>query len=331
LVTERARLQRAGVPRSSYHAARRRAYFEGWLRDRYIPNPVTYGLPFAGITVARPFAEQVVAYLRESTEARGTVFVAGSPQLTLKIGWYPTEAEAASAAGSAEAGRFASWSFPIVADLRRPSVPVYFDFEGAFGHLAEISGTEGYPQGLGGSGTTAPPSDTELLNRRRSWGARALLQRPFPDPGEPRDPHRVGPVGVPWGMQKILNQGWITHRVLLEPAHLPSYQGRSATQTVIVIGTLRDGARPEELFSTLTRNCRVYPFLFVAADQRVLIGALGDGPGSVPRTDVSRERSSVLGTLQDRVEGIEILQTSADQFLIRLDHRYDRILDVETP
>jgi len=43
---ERERLRLVTVPRSTYHAIRRRAYDEGWLRDRYVPHPVAFGRPF---------------------------------------------------------------------------------------------------------------------------------------------------------------------------------------------------------------------------------------------------------------------------------------------
>ncbi|MCI4317338.1 MAG: hypothetical protein L3J96_02260, partial [Thermoplasmata archaeon] len=90
-VTERSRLHRAQVPRSTYHAARRRAYSEGWLRDRYIPNPVEYGLPYASISLARPFADRLAPNLAVRRQDVATVYLASSPQLVLSVGWHDTE------------------------------------------------------------------------------------------------------------------------------------------------------------------------------------------------------------------------------------------------
>lgn len=322
LLTERARLHRAAVPRSTYHAARRRAYAEGWLRDRYIPNPVEFGLPFASFVLARPFAERLSAYVQDSEGEISTVYLACSSQLALTVGLYPTEADARRACSGPIDRDQAAWSAPIVADLRGPSVPVYFDYEGLFAHFGEVEGAAGYPQGLGGVGAVGSPDPEQFAARRRSWGAVELARRPFGIGGESPPAHRIGPVGLPWGQRKLLNQGWFAHRVLLDPAAIPPFQGRSAQVQVFVSGTWRSGARPEELFAALTRDARVFPFLFVAGDGRLLMGALGQAQGS---GGTSPGRPSVMGVLRDRIEGIEILQEPASQMRSQVDHRYDRL------
>jgi hypothetical protein len=324
-VTERGRLQRAKVPRSTYHAARRRAYSEGWLRDRYIPNPVQYGLPYAAFTLARPFADRLGPFLKDRIEDPGTVFVACSAQLTLTIGWYPTRKEAMIAAERAAHGEFAGWSFPLVADLAVPSVPVYFDFEGTFAHLGGDGAPEGYPQGLGGTPPTPTKSAGSATERRSSWGVSTLVHRPFETAEAGRPPHLVGPLGLPWGQQRLLNSGWVRHRVLLDPGKLPPFHARSADLEVYVVGSLRTGARAEELFMALTRECRVFPFLFAVSEGRLALGALGQAPGGAGPEPGSLPRRSVLQTVRERVEGIEILEQPSSSFETRLDHRYDRL------
>ena len=93
-------------------------------------------------------------------------------------------------------------------------------------------------------------------------------------------------------------------------------------------GTPKPGARPEELFSTLTRDCRVFPFLFVTGEKKWLLGALG-GAGPAPPPDPSRR--AVLPTLREALEGIEILQEAAAGFSTPVDHRYERLLPVAAP
>jgi hypothetical protein len=325
LVTERSRLKRAQVPRSTYHAARRRAYAEGWLRDRYIPNPVEFGLPFASFSLVRPFADRVPEFLAGRSADPGTVYLAAGSQIALAIGFYAERKEADRVGARPIQSSTASWSFPLTADLREPSVPVFFDYEGSFAHLGGAEGAEGYPQGVGGRPPGSERSDPELRSRRGSWAATELVHRPFVAVEEGRGAHRIGPLGLPWGQQKMLNQGWIVHRVLLDPARLPPFRGRSADQQVFVVGTFRANARPEELFASLTRDCRVFPFLYAAADGRFLMGALGRPPGEPPESADVRPRRSVMATLQERVEGIEILQEPAGQFRLELDHRYDRL------
>ncbi len=322
LVTERARLKRAGVPRSTYHAARRRAYDEGWLRDRYVPNPVEFGLPFGSFSLARPFAERLGAFLASSERDPSVVFQASSPQLAVTIGFHPSETAARSAVDAMTSGGLAGWSSSVVADLRGPAVPVYFDYEGPFDHLGEVVGAEGYPQGLGGTPAEGAPGPEVFAVRRKSWGATSLVRRPFGTGADERPAHRVGPVSLPWGQRRLLNQGWFAHRVLLDPALLPPFRGRSAPVVVFLSGTLRSGGRPEELFAALTREAQVFPFLFATGDGRVILGALGQAPGPA---EVPPGRASVMGVLRQRVEGIEILQESGQLLRAQIDHRYDRL------
>jgi len=54
---ERARLQRWQLPRSTYHHIRRRAYAEGWVYDRYLPDPRLLALPWVSFMLVRPFAD----------------------------------------------------------------------------------------------------------------------------------------------------------------------------------------------------------------------------------------------------------------------------------
>jgi len=324
-VTERSRLQRAAVPRSTFHAARRRAYAEGWLRDRYIPNPATYGLPFVGVVLARPFADRLAPFLEDRANDESTIFLASSPQIVLSIGWYPTQAQARHAVERPQTAGFASWSFPLVAETSTAALPVYFDFEGTFAHLRGDTTPEGYPQGLGGAIPTLPRTPGTAVELRSTWGVTELVHRPFDGDTSGRAPHLVGPFGLPWGQQRLLNHGWVSHRVLLDPARLPGFRGRLADQQVFVVGTLLGGVKAPDVFEALTRDCRVFPYLFAASEGRVLIGALGQGPGSRSAEASVPPRAPVLRTLRERMEGIEILQESAPAFQLTIDHRYDRL------
>jgi hypothetical protein len=122
----------------------------------------------------------------------------------------------------------------------------------------------------------------------------------------------------------MLSRGWVDHRALLDPAPLPPYHGKSPDLVVLVGGVPRAGALPDELFSRLTRECQVFPFLFVVGTDRWLLGALG--ASTPPPPDTSSPRRPVLATLQEYLEGIEILQEASNHFVPRVDHRYDRLL-----
>lgn len=325
--SERERLRRVRVPRSTYHAARRRAYEEGWLRDRYVPDPVRFGLPWVSFLVARPFADRGEELIRSWSGHAGSVVVSASPQTALGVFFHPTEAAARKLADTTTAGRLAASLTGVTCRVTGPEVPVYFDYEGLWTHLASIAGAASYPNGLGGAFPEAD-DDPPAVSAHQRWAATELVQRPFAAEAQGRGGHLIGPFGLPFSQTKLLRLGWVSYRVFLEPSLLPSYRGRAADQTVFVFGDLRADARPEVLFATLTRECRVFPFLYATHGRRVMIGALGrsETAPAAPAEPTEPPRRPVMPTLQSALEGIEIIQEPAAQFHAIVDHRYDRIL-----
>ncbi|HEV2429440.1 MAG TPA: hypothetical protein VGV64_06325, partial [Thermoplasmata archaeon] len=152
---ERERLRRSQLPRSTYHAARRRAYEEGWLRDRYVPEPDRFGRPWAVVTVARPFADRVTELSDAWSAETGTVLQFGGTGAMGAVVLFGERKKAERFVERLQEKEIASTSLSVVADLRGPAIPVYFDFEGIWSHLSGTDGTIGYPRGLGGSGPTA--------------------------------------------------------------------------------------------------------------------------------------------------------------------------------
>ncbi|HTS33467.1 MAG TPA: hypothetical protein VMI55_05980 [Thermoplasmata archaeon] len=318
---ERERLHQVQVPRSTYHAVRRRAYEESWLRDRYIPHPVPIGRPYVTFILLRPYADRFEEFAALAAADPGNVALWTGTQVALAIFFQakPTEAKAWTTRIAAQR----LGANPLMISVRGdgPTVPVYFDFEGLWCHLVGLSGTLAYPHGLGG-----PIPEEEagpLLTPHRRWAISELLNRPFLAAEDGRGSHLVGPFGLPFAQRRMLARGWVDHRTLLDPSRLPAYQGKSPDQVVLLSGAPRAGARPEVLFSTLTRECRVYPFLLVVGDDRWLVGALG---AASPPPESTASRRPVLATFREYLEGIEVIQEPADRFVARVDHRYDRLL-----
>jgi hypothetical protein len=321
--TERERLRRIAVPRSTYHAARRRAYAEGWVRDRYVPQPERLGKSTALIVAARPFAERTEELIARWAAVPTCVYLVGSSELLLGVWVEASEVAAKSRTNDLLRGEGASWHQEIAADLNAASVPVYFDYEGLWAHLSGVEGTVAYPRGLGGS---PAPESPVALSSHQAWAARELLRRPFGAGVDGAGGHLVGPLGLPFSQQRMLAQGTIAHRVFLDPARLPPFQGHAADQVVLVTGTWKPGIRPEALFRALTQQCRVFPFLYVVGTGRALIGALGR---SGPPGPTSEARRPVLATLQESLQGIEIQQAAASLARTVVDHRYDRLAPAE--
>jgi len=322
---ERERLRQVQVPRSTYHAVRRRAYDEIWLRDRYIPHPVPLGFPYVTFLLVRPFADRFEEFTRVAAADPGNVVLWTGSQVALAIFFHGGPGDGPRWAARWNDRKLGAAATVVTVGAAGPTIPVYFDFEGLWCHLAELAGTLAYPHGLGGAISMDPrEGDSPSLTSHRAWAIGELLRRPFVGPLAGKGPHLVGPLGLPFAQRRMMARGWVDHRTLLDPAPLPAYRGKSPDQVVLITGVPRPSARPELLFGSLTRDCRVFPFLFVVGAERWLLGALG---ASVPvPPDPSSPRRPVLATLREHLEGIEIVQEPAAQFTPRVDHRYDRLL-----
>jgi hypothetical protein len=321
---ERERLRRINLPRSTYHAARRRCYAESWVLDRYVPDPVAFGFPWVAFLVARPFADRARDLAQFLSSHPAAVMAAGSPQFVLGVAWSESESAARAFVEQPARNGLAGWSYGVVSDARRPFVPVYFDYEGAWAHVTGTPGTTEYPRGLGGT----PPSESgpDPRARRTSWAALELVHRPFAAEAEGRPGHLLGTFGLPWSQRRLLESGTVRHRVFLDPGKIPPYQGRAADQLVAITGSLREGQSPSLLLGTLTQASHVFPILLAAGSGRVLILALGRGGGSAPpATPNDFERQPPMSKLRDALEGIEIVQESMASVSSYLNHRYDRL------
>jgi len=327
---ERERLRIVNVPRSTYHAVRRRAYEEGWLKDRYVPHPVPLGFPVVTFLVVRPYADRYEELVQTVSADPGAVVVWTGGHVALAVLFHATIAQPRKLLQRIDSAKLASSPTVVTVRADGPTVPVYFDFEGLWSHLVGVDGTLAYPHGLGGGAAHEEEADGETqpsLSPHQRWAVSELLRRPFPVADDGRGGHLVGPFGLPFSQRRILQRGWIVHRTILDPSRLPAYGGRSADQVVLITGTPRAGARPEVMFSTLTHESKVFPFLLVVGSDRWLLGAMGGSGPTPPETPVTRR--PVLPTLREYLEGIEIVQEPAAGFTARVDHRYDRLLPAE--
>ena len=293
------------------------------MRDRYIPHPVPLGLPFVTTWVVRPYADRVEEFVSTVSADPGNVLLWTGTQVAVAVFLHAKATDARRLGEHIVTARLAALPLAVTVRVDGPTVPVYFDFEGLWCHLASLEGTLAYPHGLGG-GNGADDDEEVPLTTHQSWAMGELLRRPFVAAEQGRGGHLVGPFGLPFSQRRMLARGWVTHRTLLDPARLPPFQGRSADQIVLISGTPRSGARPDMLFATLTRDARVFPFLLSVGSERWLLGALG---GSNPAAAEARPpRRPVLPTLREFLEGIEIVQEGATGFTAPVDHRYDRLL-----
>ncbi len=323
---ERVRLARTGLARSTYHAARRRAYEEGWIRDRYLPDPVAFDYGWARLLLARPYADRQEELVRRLSGNEGTVVLWQSPQslfcVSLERGGPPPAPSRSSSVPEGSAQELTE----LQVDLKGRGLPVYFDYEGLLAHLGEQTGTVSYPRSLSLSGRPGAPR-VPVVRSPSVWNAAyQLVSSPRNAEERGRPSHRLGPPSLPRSQRKLLELGCVRRRVLPDPARLPPFHGRRADELVFVHGVWRGASKGETLLRTLTAECRVYPFLYAFTDERLLLAALGQTPGVGEGELAGPSRRPVLPTLRQCLENIVVTRERVESILARVDHRYDPLL-----
>src|SRR5580700_5478556 len=142
------RLRASGLARRTYQTAYRRVYGQRWLRDRFVPNPAAFGFSSATMVVAQPYAdtvrlaaadwrtqERVVVCWTGTETIFGVLFNRYSPDDNRIPKWLQDSALYQSV-------------YALTIDARRPTVPVYFDFEGEWARYSGLQGLVGYPHPL---------------------------------------------------------------------------------------------------------------------------------------------------------------------------------------
>jgi hypothetical protein len=322
--SEREYLEETKLPRSTYHAVRRRVYDEGWLRIRFAPHPMCFELPVVTIAVAHPFADSSVALMERWSRPESNVVLWGGSGLVFAVYLHRSRDEAQRLANGLVDDAIRPRSFFLTTGTGADTMPVYFDFEGVWSHLAGIPGSSQYPRSLspsfppGSHGPTGPPSP----GLRRA--ARNLILRPIVADHEGRSGHFLGLLGLTRPERRLLDDGWVFRRVLPDFGVLPPYQDRKADQIVFVRGEILEGRGTAELLKALTEKCRVYPFLLAHDDTTVIVGTVGQS-GPLPPAG-NGDRPSVLGTLQEYLHRIEVDSEWVAGLTPVVDHRYDRVL-----
>jgi hypothetical protein len=310
----RERIRQAGIPARTYEVARQRLLASGWLVERYIPDPVRLGRPVARVSLLRPYAEQFRAVARQFREDPSTVFLWEGPGIVFAVALRPTGRGRAASSTPGVAREFV-----VDADLRDPTFPVYFDFEGAWSRLADAPGTYRYPRPLA---PTAGGADGEARVGPRD---RESLEEAVRRPLVPEGPGRTG-----WfasrRIRRLFAEGAVEHRVFLDLAAIPAYRDRRASTVVFLRGQVRTGASPDRLFRTLVTGCRVTPFLFVTDGERVLLAGLSPAPASPDGAG----RTPVLAAVESTLEAIEVDRVPADDLVATVNHRYDRLFGEPT-
>ena len=300
---ETQRIQRTGIPGRTYQEIRRRAFAEGWLSRRFVPNGAELGLPYVTFTLAKPYAER----FREAAAA----WVA-DPYLTTL--WKSNEVLFGVFFGptprAAESGL--ELQFTLNLDVRAPSVPVYFDFEGFWSQWTELLPPLSYPQAVPGANLRTMESPDPASTTRWQSAVRELNESwSVTSPGS-RPPRGEAP--LPRKLRKLAESGRVQARVFPDLRRIPLPVGRDIKAFCICHLRLQRGNRPEQLFRGLILS-GVYPFLFGTDGGYVLMG-------TVLRSDLPELDSAQLESAAAFGEDIGITRMPLDELEVVVSHRY---------
>lgn len=315
---ERARY--SGVPRTTFQTIRRRVLVSGWLYERYVPAPAAVHSPGVSFWLGQPFAERRADVIRLWRNEPRTVVLWASPDTILAVSFDRPSAPGPQSVHSPKdhliAGDWLRRSWTIRASSDPGSLPIYFDYEGAWTRRIGSDSPISYPQPLPQvrPGATSPsPGDM-----------RALLVHPFEMTPSEGAILRFSSSHLPRRQRHLLDQRWAARRVFPSLTEIPPYHGGHDERVVFVTGLLRGGASLEDLRVNLYQDCRVAPFLGVGDGTRVLLAMLSPAPDGVP----PRLRS-VLEVFQNTLREIETVREPLDTLFPVVQHRYDRLLSGE--
>jgi hypothetical protein len=334
--SERDRLVGSQLPSSTYHATRRRAYAEGWVRDRYVPDPVAIGRPVVSFLLARPYAEEVGLVARRWAATPGNALLWLGTPMALGVFFHDSVANARRMVARLSDSERLRDLTSLTVDLHEARVPVYFDFEGAWARVAGLPVSSGYPFGLGfgasagfGGGPRRPLPD-------RLRPATAQLLGGAGAPAEAGLSRWLGIGGLDRRQREVLEEGYLRPRTFLDPAHLPEYRGRHIDQVILVTGEMRDRSDPTTVLSELRAVHHASPFLFAYEGPKVLLGLLGHAGAPAPASPQGDAPSAPLGpvlreSLARRLHRVDVFREEGGSLRAPVDHVYGSLLAPANP
>ncbi len=324
--TQRERIRKSGLAPRTYQVARNRALEAQWVAERLVPDPVVFARPRATVAMAHLATSGDLAAGARWAAMPGASVVWATPRSLFGV-FFDADGEDRPAIVK-ELARTSTYSksYSLALDLRRPSLPVYFDFEAEWAQVAGIPGVSAYPRPFPrrhrvGGRTPPPPSD----RWRRAVEEVVRNDAIAPPAGAERE--------TGWSLRaseaRALASGWVDRRSFLSPARLPPYDGWELQQVVFVTGRLRRDRRPEILLRTLVVAGHVHPFLFATNGTELMLATLSPPPS--PNFSTPPRLISVGATLDRYLEGIEVVRETISDLDALVNHRYERILGIGLP
>ena len=326
--TEEDQIRSSGLPRSTYLDVKQRLYAHNVVEDRYVPAPGFLGIPRVSFVLLHPHARSRDSIVQFLTSVQGSVLVWSGVHSAFAVVFHRTPKEArAFDASLAGVVRLGPQDICLEVVPEEPTIPVYFDYEGAWNHFCGLQTTVRYPRGLPFSprsrGGNSGPTGKTLEE------VRALMSQPVDFGPARKRLHLVGPATLARPQRKLLLSGVIEWRTFLDVKNLPIRHGEIISDVIFVSGTLRT---PESLFGVfrdLTGQSGIYPFLLVAGANRALIGVLarqGNSRSAGRSASPVRPSTGAYTIITRHLDEVEVTREPLASLEVALSHRYDRAL-----
>jgi hypothetical protein len=310
------RVQRSGVPRTTFQRIRRRVLIDNWLHERYVPAPQSLGKNFLSFRLVHPFAEHrsnVVSRWRSDPEV---VLMWASPAAIFSVAFRSLPEGGGGASIGDLRGDPPEWfrlHWGLTTTAGPSTTPVYFDFEGAWVRRMGIGPPQSYPQGLPIPRAGVPPPSRADLD--------SILSRPFGERADEGFILKYSAVHLPRRERRLLRDGWIAHRTFPDLAAIPTFEDERDELLVFVSGRFLEGRSLADLYQRLRSDAELSPVLAVANGQEALVGLLSPAPKSLTPRPIS-----VLSIFQQSLRDIQIVREPIATLFPIIDHRYERLL-----
>lgn len=297
-----------GIPASTFYSIRRKIYEAGWLSDRYVPMPWSTGMASVECRLISPAPADRGRIEGDWAGRPENVVVWSGPNVIFGVFFIRKHGPAPSTEGTT-----------ITVTLDSGSLPVYFDYSRAWSRFIGVGHGTGYPRSLGDASTSTEraygPALGSLLDRDGAG-----------DHGSTRSHRWHSAAGLSRSDQRILDRGLVQSRTFLNTDVLPPFEGRALGEIVFLTGSLRAGIKSAVLLDILNNECQISPLLFVEANSKVLMMAVGQvDPATPQRTRVSRSGGSVVGTIDRTMTDTKVVVEQSNSVRRLVDHRYNHL------
>lgn len=322
--SEQRRAEYTGLSPQAYQSLRRRVLASGVVDFRYLPDPVRFGVPKITFSLAHPFADRQREVVQRWSSHPGNVLLWASPQTVFGVFMSRTDAAAPAVPGVPHSAEDAPRAHDLTIDVRRPTAPVYFDFEGLWSKVTGFRRPAAYPRGIGWRGASDRPVDRSPIPERAHALAEELVQRPFvPDDGTSASFHFRSLLRAS-SARRLVSERLVLPRCFLNPTKLPAFGNWQGRHLVFLHGALRPETTAASFFRTIHTRTDVVPFLFVTSDRRVLVAAVSPVPARRP-TGRSFVGDSLLTIAPRMLQTVDLFREPLENITVGTNHRYDRL------